>query len=631
MAEFVGRVDSVFTRQFSASIESAASAGASTLTVVDGDDLDPAGQLQTPWDGAIYDYTFDGDVTVTLTTPLATAADAGEIVLVWDPATGAPVVDTVAHVAVLGVDNADDIVEARVSFPLIPLLSEGIRTEENAEAVTVRTDGSDYVVAEVLGQAAVMSAEFVNEVLVPQLPPLGGDSSDGLTPAANPVIAVRSGIGSLFLTWDPVDNPDRVTYDVYAVPASDSARLAAPPLETDLAGSTDATGVVIRALPGGALLSPEASYAVAVYARDADGQCAVSATPVTASPAKVNSEDLALNALTTAHLTANDALFEALQAQTITGVEIEGDTFRTDAGNRRIEIGPVSTETGGGRIDFYSPDLDRPATVIASTEGTLGITSGGDLDGGGVAQSALIDLAGVGPFSTVTTAAVEAASVSVINSGSRTVATGLIQLRADSTLKLEALNTVDIDATTLVDIDAPTITLGRTSAGLPLLELKNDGTYYLRGSNLDGIGKTARSRSTAAQSIAHNTETNLTFNATDGAPYFPRGTWFSYASGVFTCLVDGFYTVNAGVYFASGAAGTRRILAIDKNNSRMMRNDNAAKGTAAAACGVAVSASLPMVEGDILEIVAYQDSGAALSTSTGFSGSCAVLEITRAA
>lgn len=151
------------------------------------------------------------------------------------------------------------------------------------------------------------------------------------------------------------------------------------------------------------------------------------------------------------------------------------------------------------------------------------------------------------------------------------------------------------------------------------------------GRGMSQIGQVSRTRSTATQSIPHNIETNLTFDTTDGTPYFPRGTWFSYASGVFTCQVAGVYSVNAGIYFTSGAAGTRRILAIDKNNARMMRNDASAKATANAAAGVAVSSSLPMAVGDTLEVVAYQDSGVSLSTAAGFSGSCVVLEITRTA
>ncbi|MDQ4112910.1 MAG: hypothetical protein M3306_17725 [Actinomycetota bacterium] len=488
MTDFVGRVDSVFTRQFAASIAAPAAARATALTVVDGDDLDPAGQVLTPWDGAVYDYTFDDDVTVTLSAPLATAAEEGETLVVWDPAKSTPVVDTIAHVAVLGVDNADDIVEARVSFPLIPLLPEGIRDEETAEAVTVRLDGSDYIVAEVLGQTAVIDGAMIDPSTVP--PP----ATDGIPPGSNPAVTLRPGIGSMFVVWEPIENADPVTYDVYAVPAADAARLAAPPLATDLVGSSEGTGAGFRALPDGTVLSHTSSYAVAVYARDKDGQCPVSATPVTGSPAQVNSEDLALNAVTTDHLTANNALFIALQAEdivgvtitgsTITGVEIEGGHFRTDAGDRRIEIGPVSTETGGGRIDFYSPDLDRPATIIASTQGTLGITSGGDLDTGGVAQSASLSLTGVGPFSTRTGAALEASAINLNTSGSYSVEDGTIALDADSKVIISAPSII-IGGQTFGDTGWIDIALASGyeagETGVPQYRVKN-GYVTIRGS-----------------------------------------------------------------------------------------------------------------------------------------------------
>lgn len=321
MTDFVGRVDSVYTRQFTASIATSASAGATTLTVVDGDDLDPSGQVLAPWDGTVYSYEFDGVTTVTLSAPLTSTAEVGEVLVVWDPATGVPVVDTVAHVAVLGAETAEDVVEARVSFPLIPLLSEGIRDEGTAEAVTVRTDGSDYVVAEVLGQAAKIDGSMIDPETVPPA------STDGLAPASNPAVTLRPGIGSLFVVWDPIDNADPVSYDIYAVPAADAARLAYPPLASDLVGTSDGTGAGFRALPDGTVLSPASSYAVAVYARDKDGTCTTSATPVTGSPAQVNSQDLALNALTTDHLTANNALFIALQAEDIDGVNITGSTI----------------------------------------------------------------------------------------------------------------------------------------------------------------------------------------------------------------------------------------------------------------------------------------------------------------
>lgn len=385
MTDFVGRVDSVFTRQFSASIAAPASAGATTLTVIDGDDLDPAGQVLTPWDSAVYDYTFDGTATVTLSTPLATAAETGEILLVWDSATTAPVVDTIAHVAVLGVDNADDVVEARVSFPLIPMLPEGIRDEATAEAVTVRTDGSDYVVAEVLGQAALIDGAMIDPATVPPA------ATDGLPPGSNPTVTVRPGIGSLFVVWEAIENADPVSYDIYAVPAADAARLAAPPLATDFVGTSDGTGAGFRALPDGTALTPAGSYAVAVYARDKDGQCPTSATPVIASPAQVNSEDLALNALTTDHLTANNALFIALQAEDITGVNITGSVitgteFKTaDTGNYwRLGSNGVSARLEAVH-DFATGAVQRTAGLenVAAESSTVQIL-GTDLSSGGI-------------------------------------------------------------------------------------------------------------------------------------------------------------------------------------------------------------------------------------------------------
>lgn len=326
MTDFIGRVDSVYTRQFAATVTVAAEAGASTITVDSGEDLSDTGSLMTPWDGTVYVYEFDGIETVTLSAPLAAPAEVGESLIVWDGVTSAPVVDTVAMVAVLGVDNADDTVEALVSSALIPMLPEGIRAEGQGEAVSLRRDGNVYVVAEILGQGAALSPEYVEDVLNPALPP--GAVSDGDVPAENPVVSVSPGIKSLHLTWDAVANgADKVTYDVYAVPAADAARLDAPPLASDLVSSTDATYSVVRALPDGTDLEPETSYAVAVYARDDDGQATLSAAAVTATPAQITGPDIAVGAITVDHLTANNALFDALKAQDITGVNITGSTI----------------------------------------------------------------------------------------------------------------------------------------------------------------------------------------------------------------------------------------------------------------------------------------------------------------
>lgn len=518
MTDFVGRIDSVFTRQFSASIAAAAALGATTLTVVDGDDLDPTGQVTTPWDDEVYSYTFDGATTVTLAAPLVSAAEEGETLVVWDPATSAPVLDTVAHVAVLGADNADDIVEARVAYSLIPLLPEGIRAEGAGEAVTVRTDGADYVVAEVLGQAAVIDGAMIDPTTAPPA------ATDGLAPGSNPTVTVRPGIGSLFVVWEPIENADPVTYDVYAVPAADVARLAYPPLSTDRVGEADGTGAGFRALPDGTELTPAGSYAVAVYARDKDGQCATSATPVIASPAQVTSEDLALNALTTDHLTANNALFIALQAKDITGVNITGSTivgseFQTANGGNRWRMGSAGQEanleavpslsTGAVHTTARLQNIVTDADTIQDIGAQLSTGSfvGGAM--GALSISARRTRATAGdPWGAQTTQAYISAYDTLIDAGSLDGAT--VSLRGHHVVVntyTTAGNSFEVYTDTLalsgdqgVTIDGPTVTVNGQAisdsgwiniplasgyeageTGTPQYRIKN-GIVYLRGS-----------------------------------------------------------------------------------------------------------------------------------------------------
>lgn len=518
-------------------------------------------------------------------------------------------------------------------------------------------------------EAAVIQAQATADAALAASP-----APDGSPPATNPTIEVRPGIGSLFVVWDPITNADPVTYDVYAVPAADVARLAYPPLTTDHVGEADGTGAAFRALPDGTDLTPIESYAVAVYARDADGQCATSATPVIASPAQVTSEDLALNALTVDHLTGNDALFIALRAEEIVGVNITGSTvigaqFQTGdgstggywrMGNISLPDPPPGYEDVNAStlevVSGFSPEMASEATVHGITGETAGVQQAT-----GVAMSSGQFGSHHAPASMVvhavrnssdggttwtggsTTATVTAERVDIIspdhNNGpadinidaqgnggsiglyakhvevithdlgggdSVNVATGLLVLEGDEG--------VTIDGPTIA-IDGPGVTI--------------DGVPH---SGAAAVGKTARLRKTAAQSTpAVAAWTILTFDADAPAPYVVSSSWFTNSAGTFTCVTSGFYSLTAAVLFTSGAAGTRRIISIVRNGVRWIRNDISAKATAAAAAGVSVSDSIYFDVGDTLRIEVYQDSGAALNTTSADGSDHASLSITRTA
>lgn len=500
-------------------------------------------------------------------------------------------------------------------------------------------------------EAAVIEAQATADAALDASP-----APDGSPPATNPTIAVRPGIGSLFVVWEPITNADPVTYDVYAVPAADVARLAYPPLSTDRVGEADGTAAAFRALPDGTDLTPADSYAVAVYARDADGQCTTSATPVIASPAQVTSEDLALNALTVGHLTVNDALFIALQAEDIVGVNITGSSitgteFRTaDAGAYwRMGVGTqgaIAIEgvyDGGEDMTDLGGILNRSLAATlpggeAYQESTVLIRSGRFDDGTGAGLDGHVEITAAAtrqettpggpwalPTSTLNLAAQGDGSALNLNAKHIKLATWsypgrTLDLWGGDTV-LYGVNSVDVTSDQAVTIAGPTVAIDSAAVTI-------NGVPY---SGASAVGKSARLRKTAAQSTTNAAWTILTFDSEMPSPYVASTSWFTNVAGTYTCGTPGFYTLSPAVLFTSGAAGTRRIISIVQNGIRVIRNDISAKATAAAAAGVSVTDSLYFAAGDTFRIESYQDSGAALNTTSADGSDHATLSITRTA
>lgn len=298
------------------------------------------------------------------------------------------------------------------------------------------------------GAVSPASAEVT--IVVPEVP--GPSGSDGNAPPQVTDLSVRGGVGSLYYRWSPVDNADTVTYKLY-VRAGSAPDLTDTYRVAELNGTYQPIREARRVNPDTSVeemmkIIPGIDYHAIVLATDADDAAPASAV-VVGQASQVNSEDLALNALTTDHLIANDALFIALQAQTIKGVEIEGGEFRTNAGENRIEIGPSSGQIPIGHIWFWSEALDSPAIIQASSSGTFVLSSGGDADIDGNIQSSGISFTGVGPFQTYTDAILEAQAINIHNGGAFTPEENGIALSADNRLLLEAGSKVEITAPTV--------------------------------------------------------------------------------------------------------------------------------------------------------------------------------------
>lgn len=121
-------------------------------------------------------------------------------------------------------------------------------------------------------------------------------------------------------------------------------------------------------------------------------------------------------------------------------------------------------------------------------------------------------------------------------------------------------------------------------------------------------------RQTVAQSLATATFTSLTFT-TEDYDNEPLGMHDPTVSNTrITCRTAGRYFVTSGVGFVSNATG-RRGLRVLLNGAAVNASQIVVPATGSSGFGVAGrSVYVPMSVGDYLELQAYQDSPAALST-----------------
>lgn len=93
----------------------------------------------------------------------------------------------------------------------------------------------------------------------------------------------------------------------------------------------------------------------------------------------------------------------------------------------------------------------------------------------------------------------------------------------------------------------------------------------------------------------------------------------------------GIYQVNVGVLFAASGAGSYRQLWVHKNGSTAVRHayNILCPVSSTQVLSVTGSSLMSLAAGDYLELIAVQDSGGALSTSTGSGfNNCGSLDLT---
>ncbi len=190
-----------------------------------------------------------------------------------------------------------------------------------------------------------------------------GAISDQIRPNSNPTPTVKSLFKAFALYWDPIDNNDPVTYEVYAKTVN-STGIVDP---SNLVMEIDGTFAVINALASGAVVeypaetSPTSAtdYYFAIRAKDADGlstAAVVSVGPFTAS--RTGQFDIATNAIYANHITAG---------------QINADKMTTDLlfVDKTINVGE-STSLNRIRLDST---IASPVTMNDFPSGTFPVKS----------------------------------------------------------------------------------------------------------------------------------------------------------------------------------------------------------------------------------------------------------------
>lgn len=314
--------------------------GSTTLTLVDAEDLnEEGGQLSIGGEVIAYVAADLDSNVVTLATP-TTIAHVTEDELTVLPA-------SVEREAQVVLDTDGESVTARVPHALWDRIGEGIRDSDTAERVTLALDDGAWSLQDVLGQEPVIDGAYIDETTLP--PPVIPPPTDLNPPTQAATLVFIGGIGSIFFRWDEIDNPDPVTYRLHVNAGS------APALDGSMqvASGVGLTSAAVRKLRDGTGIVGDGSvtYYGIVTVEDDDGP-GPSSNVASGVPAQVTTPDIFVGAITADMLVANDALFDALQAQTITGVTIQGSLFRTaESPVRRIEIsdhvdGPLRLYSG---------------------------------------------------------------------------------------------------------------------------------------------------------------------------------------------------------------------------------------------------------------------------------------------
>lgn len=312
----VGKIQNVSTRQIGSPLYGAHAAGVLELTVWDAFEFDEDGGLlqledetlaYTGWVEDESDPTLPD--TITLAAPTTVGHDEGVPVTVLPAST--------VKVATVVIDEEGEALEpVVVPQALVPTLADGIRGD-NGETVTVEEVDGQWQIVSVDKDAVTIDGSLVDPDST--IPPEA--LTDGLPPSHSPVPTVLAYIRVLIVKWEPVANPDLVTYDVHVSTDPDFT----PSAETLAAADVAGTQVFVRSTPAGAL-DYDTDYYVRIVARDADGPAEPSEA-ILGQATQVGLEDIVAGSITADLLAAVLVLASTIKL----GDLIDIDVPRVDA------------------------------------------------------------------------------------------------------------------------------------------------------------------------------------------------------------------------------------------------------------------------------------------------------------
>lgn len=333
-----GRILSVWLERHGSRVREEVPAGTAVVPVeFTGDFAEDGGSVIHQPSGVIYEYVSADNDAETLTLLETT----GETWSVSDPLYVWPLTNDVLASVRLDEDEADaEPITARVAHSLRPLLPEGVRDTLTGEVVSVALERLEWVVRDLYGQVPVIDGTLIDPGTIP--------GPDGVVPASSPTPTIQSGIGSLFVRWDPVVNHDPVTYEVHI-----SATPGFNPSTSTLAVEMNGTLSALRRLPDGSPFVYGQTYYVRLIAKDEDG-AAPAGVEASGQVAQATGEDIAVNTVTTDHLVANAVTADEIAAQSITAEKLEAilalvsTLLAGNPGGSRVELGPTGIQAYDG-------------------------------------------------------------------------------------------------------------------------------------------------------------------------------------------------------------------------------------------------------------------------------------------